>query len=583
MFRVDFLAQDEISGFTWGQVPEDISISHRFHSGNRVGGCNVAEVELTGNPIALATCFDWLRRPVDIYNPQAQKVWWGFVREIRYSAPGYTISLSLDTMANKIKVVYTYKDGLTYTTGETSWASDSNSINRFGTKEYVHTLGEGDSGSALAAQTAALNALMSPSGAFSGAGSGKDTTVLVLCSGWFETLRWRKFTRLEGRMEFEPAESGFNQLIGYAFTATNISFEVAGTAPNETYTIKTLTDNRFDDLVAGAKVKVSGSASNNGTYTVESNSDTGKSLRVTEALVNEAAGASVTITAVGYETAQRFQATSNFTVDKIALEAKKVGSPGNLTYSIRADSGGTPGGVLLTASIANSEVSADTVSEVWITMPYTLSIVSGTYYWVCISKAGSLSATDYYITTRHGDSYDLIKGYDGSGWVSFLDSIQFQVWGAEENADQMARIVEDCGQFFKRLEIVDSTGIKTNQYRDGYLSAYEHFVKLFEQGNSAGLRLVAYVTPDRVLQVRVQNTDKENVGVLNADGSITQYGGADRPVGELLYDEWLSVDGFPLSLNSYLQVNPIYVSECRWDATRPAAFSVGSIEREYRL
>ncbi len=574
MFKVDLLEIDPISLYAWGAVPTDIEIEHKFHSGGRLGGPYVAEAEVTGNVNSLLDTFMWLRRPVNIYGDRDLLLWWGFVREVRFETRGMVITLSLDNMANKVKVIYTFKSGVVYSTGETAWLEDMQSQSRYGVKEFVHTMGESDTASATAVRATALKALSIPNSQYSSKGSSDQPTVTLLFSGFFETLKWRLFNRDEGRMEFEPTDSVRRQLIGWQYTGTNISFVVEGIAPNLRYLIKSTTP-IFGEFQADSLIKVAGSAANNTTFTVESYSDNGATIEVSQAVTAAVAGASITLTAVGYEVAQRFQAGSTFTVDQIATNVMKIGSPvGNFGLAIRADVAGSPGGDLVSASIAPSEIPADAPQEVWVQMPYTLTIAAGSYYWVCSRKLGALSSTGYYAVQMYGESYSLTRGFHGSGWASLLDTMAFKVWGSEENATQMKRIINDCGQFFTRLEVQSNTGVRTNQFRDGYKSAYDNFIKLFEQGTSTGRRLIAYVDPNRVLQISIQPDFTAATDILLMDGRVLQLGDQDRETGDLPYCQWLALEGFPVHLSDLLQISPFFVDEARWESTRPETFEV---------
>ena len=574
MFKVDLLEVDPINSYAWGAVPSDIQIEHKFHSGGRLGGPYVAEAEVTGNVNSLLDCFMWLRRPVNIYGHRDLLVWWGFVREVRFETHGMVVTLSLDNMANRVKVIYTYKSGLIYNTGDTAWLDDTLSQGRYGVKEFVHTLGESETAAATAVQATALKALKVPNSQYSSRGSSNVPRVTLLFSGWFETLRWKVFNRFEGRMEYEPLDSVRAQLIGWQYTGTDVSFEVQGTIPDARYLIKATTP-VFAELEADSLVVVSGSVANNSTFTVENVQDNGNTISVVEAVTAGVAGPSVTVTAVGYETAQRFQATTTFKVDKVSVNVRKVGTPAdNFTLAIRADSAGSPGADLVSASIAPSEISDVSEQEAWVTMPYTLTIAAGTYYWVSARRSGSLSATNHYSVRMYSEAYGLTRGYNGSGWVALPDSMAFKVWGSEENASQMKRIIADCGQFFTRLEFESDTGVRTNQYRDGYKTAYDLFIRLFDQGTSTGRRLIAYVDPNRVLQIRVQPDFSAPTDLLLIDGRVTQIGDQDREAGDLPYCKWIALEGFAIQLSDMLQISPFFVDEARWDSGKPDAFEV---------
>lgn len=187
----------------WGDVPSTLTVAPSYCKANDRGGSSVAEVEITGTEAALWEVLAWLGRPVTIYGDMAQPVWWGMVNEARVTVGAATYTTSLDGMYNRIAVAYTEsspdgaQDRLT-----TDYAEDAGSIARYGTKETVYSLGQ-DASTALAVAKRDQILAKRAYPAIRPALGGGDVRALVLCVGWTETLRWRTFNRLEGRIEHE--------------------------------------------------------------------------------------------------------------------------------------------------------------------------------------------------------------------------------------------------------------------------------------------------------------------------------------------------------------------------------------------
>lgn len=742
MFKADFKTEDSITNTVWGSVPPDINIRHDFHSGGRLGGPYHAEMTATGNINALWDCFLWLRRPVEIFNPRGQSVWWGYVNEIRLETAGFSVSMSLDSMANKVSVLYSYKNGTEYLTGDTGALDDTGSQARYGIKEYSHTLGDNNSLSATAMRATLLKELRYPSSDYASRGSSKEPTVTILCNGWIDTLSWRIFDRLEGRVEFEGGDNtpGIQQAIGWqhtsAFvgfrgatttytrtvtaatnatpivvttsvahavrggdivtisgvvgnTATNGTWEarnvtsttfeivdsvtgvaIAGngayvsggtmsriithsgaskivygkritaatnatpivitctahgfangtivsiadiegnTAANGTYKVASaaantfaltdvdfgtniagtgdyatggvvtnnVVDGPFGDLLDSQIVTISGSASNNGVHTLlNSAGSSGKSFEVFSALTTEFAGASATVVLTGNQTAQKFVQPEAFTLWRIGVKVAKVGTPvDSLQILLKSDSGGNPTGSTVATALLSGASLSTSATWTWLYPSTNPTLTAAANYWIVLQRSGASSDTNYYLVSLDQTAYSVCKSWDGAAWQAQPQSqyAPFRVWGWEDNAVQLKRILTDTGQFFERLEIVNSTGILTNQYRDNRLDAMAEFRKLFDQGDSTGKRLYANVTLDRVLQIGIQADYVQDNGVVDAQGRVTEVGGAIRDEGLLPHGNWLSLAGVPVHLSSFINVSPFFVDEARWSASNPDLFEL---------
>ena len=742
MFKVDFLTTDPVTNTQWGSVPPDLIIKHDFHSGGRLGGPYHAEMTATGNINALWDCFLWLRRPVEVFNPRAQRVWWGYVNEIRMETVGFSVSMSLDSMANRVAVLYTYKNGTEYVTGDTGALDDTGSQARYGIKDYIHTLGDNDSISATAMRATLLKELRYPSSDYASRGSSSEPTVTILCNGWIDTLSWRLFDRLEGRVEFEGGNNtpGIQQAIGWQHTSAFVGFRgatttytrsvtaatnatpivvttsvahavrggdtvtisgvVGNTATNGTWEARNVTattfeivdsvtgvaitgngayvsggtmsriithsgaskivygkritaatnatpivvtctahgfvngdivvisdvegntaangthkvasaaantfaltdvdfgtsiagtgdyatggvatnnvvDGPFGDLLDSQIVTISGSASNNGVHTLlNSAGSSGKSFEVFSALATEFAGASVTVVLTGNQTAQKFVQSDAFDLWRIGIKVAKAGSPSdNLQILLKSDSGGNPtGSTIATATIAGSSISTN-ATWTWLYTATNPALTAAANYWIVIQRSGASSDTNYYLLSMDRTAYSVCKSWDGAAWQvqPQVQYVPFRAWGWEDNAIQMKRILTDMGQFFERLEIIGSTGVKTNQYRDNRLDAMAEFRKLFDQGDSTGKRLYANVTSDRVLQIGIQSDYAIDNGVVDAMGRITEVGGTLRDDGLLPHGQWLSLAGVPIHLSSFMSISPFFVDEARWSASNPGSFEL---------
>lgn len=129
---------------------------------------------------------------------------------------------------------------------------------------------------------------------------------------------------------------------------------------------------------------------------------------------------------------QSFTTTSAYAISDVALYGWKYGSPGDVTFSIRAvDGAGKPtGGDLATATLADSEFSA-LPALTWVTFtfvsPYSLS--DSTQYAIVV-RAPNGDGSNYYAPFGYSSS-----GYAGGG--SALSSDSGSSWGAVSGTNDM--------------------------------------------------------------------------------------------------------------------------------------------------
>lgn len=635
MMRVYLPADDPFGGSPWGAVSPLLALAGERERANVTGGPMSAEVSVNGPVRALWECLRWLRRPVELSSPEGMPVWWGFVNEVRLQLAGLTIGVSLDPMANRIAIAYSdpAADGGAER-GTTPWAEDAASVVRYGYKEALISGGEVSAVGALAERATELAKRSRPRGtpSFNGGSTGAPTATL-LCAGWFETLAWRRFTRLEGRIEF--AENGSaSQTIGWGLTSNQIGFglgaihhigakltaletgdrlivtgstanngtwEVDGatSAEQEVYTATTISFAPSDDINDSANglgfieqdsfILVAGSAANSGYHLVDETGSNhvattftpaitteaagpaititqGHKVTVTTSVVNEAPGANVTLRIQGTQIAQSFVATHAFAVGQVGIPVGRVGNPAdNFVLELWSNSAGAPGTLLDSQSVAGSSLAQDSQPWRWLALSGSVTMTAATTYWLWAKRSGANDSDNYYALGMTETVNGSCLAWTGSGWVAHPRSLYlpYKIWGAEDNGAQMARIATDCGQFLAGVDI-PSVGVATNQYRSGDKSGYDEFLALLKRGDSQGRRLLATVTRERVLRVYSEPTSHTTGDRLLDDGSLRPVAGGRRIMGLLPVGEWLTVDSVPPTINSELEISPLFVDEAGW-------------------
>lgn len=189
---VHFKARD----FTALQQKQDIALDVQSMGWNAIGGCDTAQIAVKGGDNALWELVDFLRYPVEIYDDKSRAVWWGYVNEVSINTGAVRFGVSLDNMANRVTVVYSYIAPGSDQVGErrtTEWATDANSVSEYGTKDLYQSVG----GASDAQATALVNTLLDqkklpiPTLSFSALQPVK--TASLYCRGWWSTLDWRQY------------------------------------------------------------------------------------------------------------------------------------------------------------------------------------------------------------------------------------------------------------------------------------------------------------------------------------------------------------------------------------------------------
>lgn len=253
--------------------PAAITVAPQRLSATATGGCDRAVIRITGPVYSLRDFLRVLRYRVHIRNPNGALVWWGYVHEVSVTSDGATDSLSLDEMYNSVRVIYARddEDGAPVDE-ETAAATDADSIARYGTREMLYSVGDADAASAEKVRDKFLALHAWPLSPDEGASLGDEDEVIIECRGWWHTLGWEYYADPTGREVFD-ASSG-EQVVGWKLESTEVAF----TKSDKGIYHKGVA---FRALNAKDKIKVSGSASNDGVYTIESGADSNKETQYT--------------------------------------------------------------------------------------------------------------------------------------------------------------------------------------------------------------------------------------------------------------------------------------------------------------
>lgn len=594
------------------------------------GGPDQAEVIAIGDELAIWGLVSWLRGPLTIKHPEVGEVWWGYIHEIEITVGEITVGISLDAMFNRVQVVY--NEPALYGSSsrlQTAWQQDDESVATYGTKELRLTIG--DITTAVAEARAITEALRRgrPQPSLPSFGGSSTIQATLRGKGWESTLGWKYYSQAAGLEGHFVSGSAVHKL-GLGIVDTTIGFSasrkaihdmtgrlqnfkkgdrvrVSGSASNNnTYTIDQGTNRTAASLTAatisfavasgqqriqdsangltpfdaGDMILVSGAGANNGYYRVLSGASNGawvqvdrtitpaaagasitiirgNHITVLETIVDEYAGSSVTLQIEGEMLRQTFStAVGGWTVGALAARMRKIGSPADgVRMSLYSNSAGNPNTQLDTGVLAAASVPS---SMNWATteITNTVALTAATTYHVVIERTGSLSPTDYYEVSLDEDlgyaSGDLrlkINGAWNTANVRTPDAdLCFRVIGYKETTAQIADIVEACGQFFIDTDIITPSGIDQPMYRDGTRTALKEIEDLLAAGTSDGRRLLASVTPQRILRIAAEAPSTDDHYRLGRDGRLRGALDQSIPDGVPTVAVWADVDVIPATV-----------------------------------
>lgn len=509
------------------------------------GGPDMATIEVAGEGAQLGVVRSWLGYRVAILNAAGTEVWWGFVNEIEVRDGLTALTMSLDDVANRVAVSYTTVDGTGSSTSETTaWAEEGNSVAAYGKKELLLTLSDTSQAQAedYRDQALALKAWpmvrLTPDNGAPGASLG--------CKGLWHKLGWTYFSTTAGRELHEP-DVDLQLPISAHYTATTVSFAPA--------------DNIYDSANrlawanewGGGEILVKGSASNNGTWTVDDavrdhiNVDPGS-------IVTESAGASVTLVAGKHHAlrvAQSFviTATVSWALGSLALQLGRAGrSPAThtLIVEICSNSAGNPGTVLWSTTLGLETLGENGVEWVDMLVAPSVTLAPATTYWI-VARRTYADPWNYPLvglSQAAGYAGGQVKMYDTAWYVpSPVMDMAFRLQGKKENTGQVTDIVVATAEFGGVVDVLKQSGRDCWQWRDGFLSSLDEVMKLLEAGATDGIRLLATVGADKRVRIMTQAQSSDALLVYGADRQMrAKVGGGLVEPGRLLAGSWIEVD-----------------------------------------
>lgn len=240
-------------------LPPGLSLIVTRYDSEEPGGPVSAEIVANGPHDALQDMIGWIGHRVEIYNEHGAPVWWGELVEAVHRYGVFEVGFTLDGLANRIKIEYTTElVGGLLEARQTAWAENTRSIARYGAREFVERNSNLSDAAALERQARLLSMLSRPQPVLRVAGQGYGG--VLRCRGQFRSYGWTHYSNPNGLVLYEGSDA-VEQPLGLGFSGNDIGFD------NEADTILTMGGQAMA-LADGYKVRITGSASNDGTYTV---------------------------------------------------------------------------------------------------------------------------------------------------------------------------------------------------------------------------------------------------------------------------------------------------------------------------
>lgn len=207
-----------------------------------LGGPRDAEIGVSGRPEALWEMIEKLRCPVEILNPRGEAVWWGHVYAVEIAVGAWTVGVSLETMFNRVAVVYSLVQPGTNEVGTratTAWAQNDLSISTYGQREVKASLSGATTPQAEALRAALLDQRKYPIPSVRGERGRVELTATLKCAGWWQTLDWRYLAQSAGLESYAPTTTE-EQALGNAAASTRAaqSFQLSASQPWTAYSAK---------------------------------------------------------------------------------------------------------------------------------------------------------------------------------------------------------------------------------------------------------------------------------------------------------------------------------------------------------
>lgn len=518
--------------FTARLSQPDIAFSVEGFSHQAIGGPESCTIKAAGSLTALWELVEILRCPVEVYDERGECVWWGFVNTVEIATGTYQYGVSLDSMANQIRVTYTPTG--TSTRVDTDWTSNADSIAEYGTKEHQQSISDITAEQATNARDTALSQRKYPV-PVAALASAEAATATITCRGWWDTLAWQyyryvtppnislpKVHNVTTNFSWTSATTAVTYVSGYGSLVydtvdTDLSTLLDARVNYQPYlriSIPSLGYDQYQNVwwLSGAAVGlpiqtcialsfiVPNSAGTTGIYRTPT--------RLAIAFTNPAASA--------------------INVDWMRIWVGSVGTPsGNLILEVCAD-GAQPGAVLASSTLAGSTVGANAaVAARQLTLNTRVTIPAVARRWLVIRHSAAAATTNRFIVGCGVSNVNgLVDVGSGYRWSAIVPAFKVDdVWSTSEI---FTNVITASGQFVTAVDILTAATLSMPQESNTDMSAQAVIRYILTSQTTA--RLLASVTRERRLVVSDEPVAASADYQLDSNGNVLDpYGNRVEP------------------------------------------------------
>ena len=207
-----------------------VRLAPRRYGWMAMGGPDFAEIDASGDALALWPLLNMLRTPVDISDETGNYVWWGFVSGVTVRIGAVELGVTMDRLYNRVAIAYSSIAPGANSVGTretTDWAQDDDSVATYGIRELLDSRDGCSAETAEARRDAILDRLRYPIPDVKFSGGEVEASATIQCLGWWHTLDWQHFARgagLEahtvGAQSQAVGETADNGQVGQSFELT---------------------------------------------------------------------------------------------------------------------------------------------------------------------------------------------------------------------------------------------------------------------------------------------------------------------------------------------------------------------------
>jgi hypothetical protein len=473
------------------------------YSKTAIGGPKTANLIARGSKNALWEFADMTRAPIEIWDDDRHKrVWWGILAESKIKDDNITRIVSLYNMANSAAVAYTLNQ-YRYTT---TWGTDTDSIDEFGTKQILLTAEDVSETQAESIRDSHLDKSKYPDMTDPLFGTAGDDFAKLKAIGYFDTIAWQYYNQPEGLESFSDVSTNYGREIG------------EDNRPECAQSFSISSTDAWDAYFIYLRVYKGGDPTDS--VIVELCADTGVAP-------DNYPGSVLGTATLTYD---------NFTTSKDWIK------------------------FTLSATVTLSPL-----TTYWIKIRRTGAVDLDNYYIVDTNDFGGYEKGVFKIHNTGTDEW-YKWNYTNPGVEMDMN---FRVAGQEESTVQISNIISEWAEFIHAADIVDDSSVFRNQWRYGDQTALYELLNLLKMGTAAGRRLLARVLENKHLEIYTEPALYAADYAMDRDRNLTDASGApvnpaDCPVGV-----WLKYpDTIPSTVNTTQLLNAVYgfVEESQYNA-----------------